>query len=580
MTTPYNVTARPDYATIYAEKLVSGEITAGKKARAAAKRHLRDLERIGSDKFPYIYNPEAGYKVIDFMELLPDINTGELTRLALFQKFIVMSLYSWQHKDTGNRRFTKALISMARKNGKSVLVAGIALYELIYGKSPAYNRQIYSTANSKTQASIVFKMIMQQLKKIRPKSKFIRKATKLTESKSEIEHLPSFSVIRPLSKDTGGNIDGFQPLVGILDEYHASKTTEMMEVLESGQTLLENPLILIISTAGFKLSLPMYSIEYKYVSKILNEEVQDDNYFALVYEQDDEEEVHDESLWIKSNPLMEVEAVAKIILERTGKKLREALAKNELNGTLVKNFNMWRHSSEEGFIAGPDWSKNEIERPDITGRPVFIGVDLSRTDDLSAVTFIYPFENVEYDFYIDSHSFVATKGGLESKVERDKIDYASMSRNGYCTITDKPTGIINLQQVVDYILDQVEYYQLDVQGIYYDPYNASLFVNEMEPYDFPLVEVRQGLRTLSEPTKHFRNQVTDERIKHSGNPLLDVAVNNAILKEDNDAVQIDKRKNREKIDPIAAGMNAYTEAMYYFHEEDYNDYYEGEEFSF
>lgn len=580
MTTPYNVAARPDYATIYAEKLVAGEIIAGKKAIAAAKRHLNDLKRIGSENFPYIYNPEAGYKVIDFMELLPDINTGELTRLALFQKFIVMSLYSWQHKDTGNRRFTKALISMARKNGKSVLVAGIALYELIYGKSPAYNRQIYSTANSKTQASIVFKMIMQQLKKIRPKSKFIRKATKITESKSEIEHLPTFSVIRPLSKDTGGNIDGFQPLVGILDEYHASKTTEMMEVLESGQTLLENPLILIISTAGFKLSLPMYSIEYKYISKILTDQVQDENYFALVYEQDDEEEVHDESLWIKSNPLMEVEAVAKIILQRTGKKLREALAKNELNGTLVKNFNMWRHSSEEGFISGPDWSKNEIERPDITGRPVFIGVDLSRTDDLSAVTFIYPFENVEYDFYIDSHSFVATKGGLESKVERDKIDYMSMARKGYCTITDKPTGIINLQQVVDYILEHVEKNQLDVQGIYYDPYNASLFVNEIEPYDFPLVEVRQGVRTLSEPTKHFRNQVTDEKIKHSGNPLLDVAVNNAILKEDNDAVQIDKRKNREKIDPIAAGMNAYTDAMYYFHEDDLNEYYEGEEFSF
>ncbi|MCY7577927.1 terminase TerL endonuclease subunit, partial [Bacillus pumilus] len=172
------------------------------------------------------------------------------------------------------------------------------------------------------------------------------------------------------------------------------------------------------------------------------------------------------------------------------------------------------------------------------------------------------------------------KGGLENKIQRDKIDYKRLEQEGYCTITDKESGIINLQQVIDYMVDHITKNDLQVKGIFYDPYNISLFLNEIEHYGYPAIEVRQGVRTLSEPTKNFRLNVMDQRLLHTNNPLLNLAINNAILKKVNDTVQIDKDLNREKIDPIAAVMNAYTEAMYHYeqNETDWDAYYQSEDF--
>ncbi|AMQ71829.1 MULTISPECIES: terminase large subunit [Bacillus amyloliquefaciens group] len=574
-------TERIDPGTLYAKKVVSGEITACKKVIKACQRHLRDLERAADPSFEYEYRPEKAKKVIKFLEILPDISTGKPTKLALFQKFIVYMLYAWRNKETGFRRFTKAYISMARKGGKSVLVAGLSLYELIYGEAPRFDRQIYATANSRGQAKTVFKMISMQLKKIRSQSKAIRKWTKIIQN--EIRYLKDDCVIMPLSRDTD-NLDSLNVLIGILDEYHTASNTKMMEVLESSQGQQDQGLILIISTAGFKLNGPMYSQEYPYVDDILSGRKENENYFAIVYEQDDEEEIYDESTWIKSNPLLEVEGLQKKLLTNLRKKLKEALDKDDLNGTLVKNFNIWQSASSESFINGNDWKKRGVDdAPDITGKPVYIGIDLSRTDDLSALSFIYPLEDENETFYVDSHSFVGTKGGLDNKIERDKLDYRTLAKAGYCTITDKKSGIINLQQVVEYMINHIKEFDLQVKGIFFDPYNISLVLNEIEKYGYEdvLIEVRQGPRTLSEPTKDFRLNVFDGKITHSKNPLLDTAMHNAMLKKVNDTIQIDKALNREKIDPAAAMMNAHTGAMYHYKQEefDWNTYYESEEFT-
>src|SRR5690625_5244608 len=241
------------------------------------------------------------------MELLPDISTGQSVKMAQFQLFIVYSLYGWYRRDnTDLRRFNKALISMARKNGKSFLISGIAIFEFLAGKYPLQNRQIYCTAQSREQASIVFNMVVQRLDGLLAKSEAIRNDVR--KVRNEITQHSSYSVLKPLSKDTG-NINGFAPTLSILDEYGASKDNDMMEVIESGTMLQENKLTLIISTAYFDLNSPMYSQEYTPAEKILNGETEQENYFALIYEQDDEKEIYDEEMWIKSTPLLEVESI-------------------------------------------------------------------------------------------------------------------------------------------------------------------------------------------------------------------------------------------------------------------------------
>lgn len=273
-----------DVAFEYAKSVVDGERIASKKVKKACLRHLNDLKRIGEVDFPYIYLPDKATVPIDFIEILPDVKTGKPYPLANFQKFILSSLYGWrQKKDHSLRRFRKALISLARKNGKTILVAGIILYEFLFGRNPAMSRQIYCTANDKTQAKIAFEMARKQLDALRAKDDDVRKATK--KVREELRNLVDESYVRPLSKDTGA-VDGFEPYVGVLDEFAASKTNEMIELLESGQGQLDNPFIIIISTAGMNLNVPMHMTEYPYITKILDEDIEDDEYFAFVAEQD------------------------------------------------------------------------------------------------------------------------------------------------------------------------------------------------------------------------------------------------------------------------------------------------------
>ena len=181
-------------------------------------------------------------------------------------------------------------------------------------------------------------------------------------------------------------------------------------------------------------------------------------------------------------------------------------------------------ASEESYLDFNDWKKNETEF-DIKGTKTYIGLDLSRLDDLTAVSFIH-LDEVKKQYFVTSHSFVATKGGLQAKIERDLIDYRQMAQHGYCTITDLQSGIINSNQVLDYIEKYILTNNLDVQAICYDPHAIHGFIAEIEKrnWRYELIEIRQGAMTLSNPVIDFRLKVIDEQIKHHKNPLLDIAV--------------------------------------------------------
>lgn len=215
-------------------------------------------------------------------------------------------------------------------------------------------------------------------------------------------------------------------------------------------------------------------------------------------------------------------------------------------------------ANEESYLDFNDWKKNETDF-DITNSKVYIGLDLSRADDLTAVSFIH-LDETNRQYYITSHSFVGTKGGLQGKIERDLIDYRQLANDGYCTITDLSSGIINTDQVLDYIQDYINRYNLDVQAICYDPYSIHGVLAEMERREwyYDLYEIRQGPQTLSNPNLDFRLNVINGDIKHHKNPLLDIAIKNAVAKNTNDSIMIEKKMNREKIDPLMSTIFAYV----------------------
>lgn len=550
-----------DPATQYAKKIVNGKIIAGKKVIKACQRHLDDLEK---NDFDYVYLPERAEVAVKFMEILPDISTGETMPLAEFQKFIIYSLFGWYHKeDTNLRRFNKALISMARKNGKSALISGITIFEFLAGKFPKQNRQIYCTAQSREQASIVFNMVVQRLDGLLAKSEAIRNDVR--KVRNEINQKSTYSVLKPLSKDTG-NINGLAPTLSVLDEYGASKDNSMMEVLESGSILQPNMLTLIISTAYFDLNSPMYEQEYKHGEKILNKKVDQDNYFVLVYEQDDEKEIYSEDMWIKSNPLLEVDNVRETLVRNLRERFNEMVSKNDLLGLIVKNFNIWKQGTQNSFLPIREWRACETEPISNYGRDVYIGIDLSRVNDLTAASFIYPIDTNK--FYVDNHSFVATTGGLEQKSARDKIDYQLLINKGYATGSRLKSGFIDYIEVIEHIANKIRKNNLNVVAICYDPHMMDKFIPEWERQfdgtdlgEIPFIEVSQSFLNLSEPIKEFQLQVYERNILHSNNPNLNLAVNNAVIRYDNNRnVILDKKKAREMIDPLVALITAYAVA--------------------
>ncbi len=570
-----------DHVQNYIDAVENGNILVCEKMQMAIDRHKKDIERSKRDDFPYYYEPKYTQNIVKFISMLPDPKSGKPNKLALFQKFILGMLWGWRRKKDNTKRFRKAYLSLARKQGKSLIVSGIALYCLIYERNPRQARQIYATANKRDQAKIVFTMVKSQLKALRGKSKAIQKFTKVLQNELTTT---DDSFMKPLSADAD-TLDGLDTLLGIFDEYALSKTTEMMDVIETSMGQQIEPLTIIISTASSKLNYPMYSIEYQYVTKLLKEEVVGDEYLALCWEQDNAKEVADTDMWIKSNPLMELSEQKERLTESKKRLLDEGKAKGSISNVLTKEFNMWVQSSQESYMSEEEWTSavapDYIKQTDLTGREIYIGVDLSRVNDLTSISWVIPIRE-ESKFFVDSYSFVANRGGIEAKEKEDKTPYRQYEQAGYCTISSSPDGLIDYHDLVNWLTDFIESNNFELKGIFYDPYNAGNVITDLSKfYEKEMIEVRQGLITLNVPTKQFRTDVIKGKTVHSNNPLLNRAIRNAITKENNDTIMIDKAMNRNKIDPLDALINAYTQAMYHdFDEEDINELIERGEYGF
>lgn len=541
-------------------KTIKVKIKVGNKIKKAIERHQREVELSKSSSYPYIYRPEEAIPVVKFMEMLPDPKSRKPMKLGTFQKFIIGLLYGWRKKKDNTRRFRKAYISLSRKNGKSLIVAGIALYEFLFGKNPVASRQIVAAANTKDQAGIVFRMLKSQLTALRSVSKEVKKRT--TVRRYDIEASDE-STVKPLSSDAD-TLDGLDVLCGILDEYGEAKSTDIIEVLESSQSQQLEGLILIISTTTKNLNGPMHSVEYPFVEKLLNEEVKGDAYLALCWEMDSLTEVEDEENWIKSNPLFEIPEAYDSMMEHKRNSLDEYKGKADLSGWLTKEMNFWVQSSKDSFVTKEEWDAIKApQRFDIKGRKAYIGLDIARTSDMTAVSWVIPIDE-EKKLLMDSHGFVSTVGGIQYKTQQDKIPYRQYEEMGLIHLSEHPEGIIEVEQMTQWVEDFVSFNELELMGIYYDPALANRAIAELSKvYPNKLIEVPQRINYLSAPTKNLRDLILRKEIMQANNPLLTRAAYNAQLREYNDAYAIDKAINRNKIDAIDAIINCMTDAQYH-----------------
>jgi phage terminase large subunit-like protein len=369
-----------------------------------------------------------------------------------------------------------------------------------------------------------------------------------------------------MSKEDKKTGDGTNPQCGIIDEYHAHETDEIYNVLDSGMGARQQPLLMVITTAGSNLNNPCYRVEYNFVEKLLNPDdngTELDTYFAMVNELDKDEEgnliddIHDESVWEKANPIIcSYPEGRKFLRDRRD----EALLKPDMmRDYLTKNMNIWINDGENAYMNMQKWANCRVEElPDLTGRDMYIGLDLSKKIDLTSLSFETYDEDLD-KFIVQSHSFIPEET-LQTKRHTDKVPYDRWVAEGWITVT--PGAVVDYKFVQKYALDQIEKNNWRVMEVCYDDWSAGLISQELNDEGLEMVEIRQGIHTLSEPTKNFREAVYEGRVLHDGNPVLTWAISNAVTRMDhNENIMLDKAKSTNRIDPIASLINSHTRCM-------------------
>lgn len=572
----------------YAKDCINDTKHCCQKHRWACERFLRDISREGTDEFPYIFDDakaERFYKWASLHKHTKGVLVNTPIIFTPIQRFIFGNIYGWIHKDTGYRRFTKAYWQVGRKNAKSQSLGLVGDYELMaLGED---NSEVYIGATKTLQAKIIYNEVLAMLKK----SSALFKG-KWKEAYSTIVHIKSNSIMRALSKDDGRTGDGLNPQCGLIDEYHAHPTDEILEVIKTGMIARRQPLLFIITTAGNNLGGPCYRIEYPLVSQILNPDIEFDipDYFCMVNELDRDEEgnliddINDEECWIKANPIA---ATYEVGLKNIRSNYMSAIKSPEkMMSFMTKNMNIWVKQSAQSYIDMAKWKArgrlNEDFENDLGislyGYDAYVGIDVSKTIDLTAAGIVIPvYINNSKKFITLAHGFIPEET-VQTKERTDKIPYRLWSERGWLTIT--PGEIVDYRFMTKWIEETLNKYGLNIKDVCYDPYNATHYTQELESNKgWGIVEIRQGIITLSEPTKSFRAETYQGNILHPTNDLLDWAISNAVTKVDaQENIMLDKAKSTERIDPIAAIINAYTRAKVAA-DDDLSEYIMSDEFS-
>ncbi len=532
------------------------------KHKWACMRFLKDLDRIDNDDdFNFYWDEEEAKKIVNWFKYLrhtKGILAGEPINLTIWQKFCLCQVYGWRNNDTKRRRFTAYFKQVGRKNAKSQEQAGVLSYEIsVVSTKNKEQMETYCAGTKKDQSKIVFDECKMMIEKSMLRTKFKTK-------RNEVVHIKSGSFLRPLSKEDGKKGDGSNPACLVIDEYHQHPTSEFYDLGLGANS--KEPLLMVITTAGVDLNHPCFRDEYELCSNILNPDidVNMDHYFCDILELEKDDDITDENVWVKANPI-------RCTYEEGFKKIRESyqaaiLAPEKMPMWLTKCMNVWVQSSENGYMDMEKWRACQVEDfpIDIKGMPVYVGFDMSAKIDLTSVEFNIPFvpKGKEHTEYITvSHSFAPSWEKLKEKELTDKVPYTAWAKQGYITVTNSP--IVDQTVVENWVYNWIETHELIPETFVFDPHNSSKLMMDMSNKGYDCVELYQSYGSLNEVTTNFREEVYSGRVHHIKNPVKNFAMTNAIIKSSDGRIKIDKEKSTKRIDPVDAALCAMNRAMYH-----------------
>jgi phage terminase large subunit-like protein len=538
----------------YAFDVVGEKILTCKWVKLACQRHIDDIAKQKTDGFHFYFDKNAADEVIEFIELLHHVegkwaNEGKLITLEPWQCFIVASLFGWKKTKDKTRRYRSAYIEVARKNAKTTLLAGIGLYlAFLDGEEGA---QVYVAATKRDQAILTHGIA----------TKMVRKDKSLTDCikifKNNLHNVQHGCKFEPLGKDAD-TIDGLNAHGAIIDEYHAHPDGALYDVLRSSMGARSQPMIAVITTAGFDTRGPCYH-ERNYVCNQLQKIVDmvDESYFGIIYTLDENDDWRDPAVWHKANPNLGVSVDVDDMTDMCAKAQESPMKQNDFK---TKKCNIWTEARTV-WIQSETWKHNNNCRlMDLTGSLCYGAYDLSTIADLTAWTLCFPPSETDgkYNFI---HKFFIPELNMVERERRDKVPYKHWVDAGWICAT--PGNVVDYAFIEKQIRDDVLKYK--ITEIAYDPYNASDLTTRLQDTGVPLVIFQQGFRSISPAAKDFEKRALGHEMEHFGNPVMSWMVECTTIIQDPNGnikpVKPDRNKASQRIDGVITSLMALDRAI-------------------
>lgn len=540
-----------NYVLEYWNTIKQGEITVSKRVYKQYERLAHEIENPGQ----YVFDEARANKPIAFIERFCKHSKGEWAgkpiKLELFQKAYISALFGFIDKDTGLRRYRESMFYVARKNGKTTMLAGIALYMMIAdGEGGA---EVYSIASKRDQAAILFDEAHNMVKQSPYLSKHIRKR------KSDLYFDHTMSKFMPLSKNSN-SLDGVNGFLVVIDELHSISDRNLYEVMKQSQSARQQPLLIMITTAGTTRG-NVFDEMYEYACNVVDGTFKDDTFLPILYELDDKEEWTDPAAWPKANPAL---GSIKKIDDLKQKVDRAKNNRNELTGLLTKDFNI-RDTAHKAWLSFEDINNTEtFNIEDFKNAYAIGGADLSITTDLSCATLLFVDKETEKRYV--HQMYWLPEENFHERVEIDKIPYDKWHEQGLLRLCKGNT--IDYSDITEWFLEMLNEYGISPLWIYYDSYSARYWVEEMEQYGFKMVRCIQGAKTLSLPMQHLGADLQAKKINYNNNPLLKWCLTNTGIEQDRNGniVPIKNQSAKMRIDGTASLLNAYVGLMDHYEE--------------
>lgn len=514
--------------------------------RFAAQRFLDDLKRAEAKNAPFYFDAWHAFDVCDFAEKLPHIEgTWSTPTIVLHEShvFFLVNLFGFRKQD-GTRRFTTALFAIARKNAKSTLASIIGLY--CQNCEDENGPQVITGATTGQQARIVFKVAKTMVEK----TSDLRAAFGLEPFANAIASYNNGGTFKPINAKASTQ-DGLNPSCTILDELHAHKNHDLLNVLKSAAGARRNPLFLYLTTEGYANPGP-WEEEREFAKKVLRGLIEADHYLVVYYAVDEKDEDlgteadddFDEECWAKANPLMEVNP---LLLDEIRKLALEAKDKPGTHSEFkIKRLN--RPSSvSHGWVNLTKWRecKGEIDLAFLKKHPCNAGLDLSSTTDLTSFRLVW---DIEGTIYTCGWRYVPAMA-VRKRTQRGLIPYAGWVLKKY--LIESGVEAIDYKPIEDQIIHVKENFNL--QSVGYDGWNASQVVQRLNAAGVKMEQFIQGPKSYHPAMQALEIAYLNGKFVHGNDPILNWNASNLVARQDanlNNAP--DKKKAAEKIDDMCA----------------------------